>query len=152
MSNYYASKEIKTAKIDYLEYDIDGYVFKPHNKVNQSYISVTQVKIYRKEMINSLLTQKFQKNFERLGQIVLNFLYQDDDQGEEGDYMILLDEIARLRAMVEIKYRKFLGIEKYKEYLDQLYFLDNQLRHKIAMINFKNTLNNQYQETQGRRL
>lgn len=150
MNSYIAKEDSKKASINYMEYDLDGYVFKPHNKVNQSYIRVREVKFYQKEMINSLLTQKFERKFERLGQIILNFLYQDDGTEEDGDFLILLDEVARLKAMVEIKYRKFLGIEKYREYIDQLNFLDNQIRQKIAMINFRTQANLEYEETKGR--
>ena len=150
MSSYLLNKDTSKGSIDYMEYDLDGYVFKPRNKINQSYIKVTQVKIYQRDMIDSLLTQKFERKFDRLAQIILNFLYQDDEEAEEGDFMILLDEVARLKAMVEIKYRKFLGIEKYKLYLDQLYFLDTQIRQKLAVISFKNNLDEEYENSHGR--
>ena len=88
-------------------------------------------------MISAVLTKKFERNFNKLGQIILNFLYQDDDDCNDSDFFILLDEVQRLRSMVEINYKKHLGIEKYKEYLEQLHFLDNQIRQKIAMVNFR---------------
>lgn len=146
MSNYLVDKEAHKAVINYMEYDLDGYEFKPKNKVEQTYIKVKSVKLYRSEMISSILTKKFERNFNRLGQIILNFLYQDDDDCQEGDFYILLDEVARLRAMVEINYRKHLGIEKYKEYLEQLHFLDNQIRQKIAMVNFRNSVRQSYED------
>lgn len=137
MSNYLVDKDTHTAKIDYMEYDLDGYEFRPKNQITQTYIKVKSVKIYKEDMISAVLTKKFERNFNKLGQIILNFLYQDDDDCNDSDFFILLDEVQRLRSMVEINYKKHLGIEKYKEYLEQLHFLDNQIRQKIAMVNFR---------------
>lgn len=137
MSNYLVDKDTHTAKIDYMEYDLDGYEFRPKNQITQTYIKVKSVKIYKEDMISAVLTKKFERNFNRLGQIILNFLYQDDDDCNDSDFFILLDEVQRLRSMVEINYKKHLCIEKYKEYLEQLHFLDNQIRQKIAMVNFR---------------
>ena len=146
MSNYLVDKDTHKAKINYMEYDLEGYEFKPRNKIEHTYINVRSVKIYKEDMISKVLTKKFERNFSKLGQIILNFLYQDDDDCNEGDFYILLDEVARLRAMVEINYKKHLEIDKYKEYLDQLHFLDNEIRQKLAMINFKQSVKQQYQD------
>lgn len=146
MSNYLVDKDTHKAKINYMEYDLEGYEFKPRNKIKHTYINVRSVKLYKEDMISKVLTKKFERNFSKLGQIILNFLYQDDDDCNEGDFYILLDEVARLRAMVEINYKKHLEIDKYKEYLDQLHFLDNEIRQKLAMINFKQSVKQQYQD------
>lgn len=146
MSNYLVNKGIENATINYMEYDLEGYEFRPRNKIKQTYIKVKSVKLYKEDMISSVLSKKFERNFNRLGQIILNFLYQDDEDCNEGDFFILLDEVQRLRSMVEINYRKHLEIEKYKEYLEQLHFLDNQIRQKIAMVNFKQSVRAAYDD------
>ena len=150
MSNYLIKKDKYSASINYMEYDLDGYIFKPKNRNVSKYIKVKQVKIVKNDMITNLLMQKFEKSFDRLGQIIINFLYQDDSEADEGDFIILLDEVARLKSVVEIKYHKHLGIEKYKEYIDELNFLDNQIRQKLAIINFRNRF--EMEETKGRSL
>lgn len=150
MSSYLIKKNSKTNEIVYMEYDLEGYKFYPKNNDGQSYIKVKSVTIYKPEMIDHLLAKKFEKKFERLSQIILKFLYQEDDECDEGDFMILLDEVARLRSVVEIKYRKYLKIEEYKDYLAKLSFLDNQVRQKLALLNYRNQLD--YQVTQGRSL
>lgn len=149
MSSYLIKKDNYTGEIIYMEYDLEGYKFKPkHNNDEKAYIKVNSVTIYKPEMIDHLLTKKFEKKFDRLSQIIINFLYQDDESSDEGDFMILLDEVARLKSIVELKYQKFLEVEQYKDYIHKLAFLDSQLRQKIAIINYKNNLN--YQETKGR--
>lgn len=156
MSNYLIKKDKYSASINYMEYDLDGYIFKPKNRNTKSYIKVKQVKIVKNDMISNLLMQKFEKNFQRLGQIIVNFLYQDESEADEGDFIVLLDEVARLKSVVEIKYRKHLGIEKYREYINELHFLDNQIRQKLAIINFRNSFeyhnNYEMEETKGRSL
>ena len=62
--------------------------------------------------------------------------------------MILLDEVARLKSIVELKYQKFLSNQEYKDYIHKLDFLDTQLRQKIAMVSYKRNL--EYQVEQGR--
>lgn len=143
MSSYLIKKDQKTGEIIYMEYDLEGYKFKPRNSRTQPYVSVKSVTIYKPEMIDHLLAKKFEKKFDRLAQIILKFLYQDDDECDEGDFIVLLDEVARLRSVVEIQYKKFLKIEEYKEYVAKLTFLDNQIQQKLAILNYKNQLNNQ---------
>lgn len=143
MSSYLIKKDQKTGEIIYMEYDLEGYKFHPKASSDKPYVSVKSVTIYKPEMIDHLLAKKFEKKFDRLSQIILKFLYQDDEDCDEGDFMILLDEVARLRSVVEIKYKKFLGIEEYRDYLTKLTFLDNQVRQKLAIINYKNRLNHE---------
>lgn len=148
MSSYLIKKDKYTGEIIYMEYDIEGYKFRPKNDGKKPYIKVNSITIYKPEMIDYLLARKFQKKFDRLAQIIMRFLYQDDDESDETDFYILLDEVARLKAVVDLKYKKFLKNEKYKEYVDKLYFLDNQIRQKIAIIEYKNRLN--YEVTNNR--
>lgn len=148
MSNYMVKKDTQTGKIVYMEYDLEGYSFKPKNTTDKPYISVNNVTIYKPEMIDNLLAKKFSKKFDRLSQIIMNFLFQDDDDSDEGDFMILLDEVARLKSVVELKYQKFLSNEEYKDYIHKLDFLDGQLRQKIAIINYRKNLD--YEVSQGR--
>lgn len=151
MSSYLIKKDQKTGEIIYMEYDLEGYKFRPKNTKDKPYISVKSVTIYKPEMIDHLLTRKFEKKFNRLSQIILRFLYQDDDECDEGDFIILLDEVARLRSVVELQYKKYLGIEEYRDYIAKLTFLDTQVRQKLAVINYKNKINYQVRQ-QGRSL
>ncbi len=148
MSSYLIKKDHNTGEIIYMEYDLEGYKFHPKNNNEQPYINVKSVTIYKPEMIDYLLKRKFQKKFDKLSQIILKFLYQDDDESDTGDLEILLDEIARLKSIVELKYKKYLKIEEYREYISKLSFLDSQVRQKLAILNNLEELN--YQVEKGR--
>lgn len=146
MSSYFIKKDKSTGEIIYMEYDLQGYKFNPRKTTDKPYISVKSVTIYKPEMIDHLLARKFQKKFDRLSQIILRFLYQDDEECDEGDFMIILDEIARLRSVVELEYKKYLKNEEYKDYIHKLTFLDNQVRQKLAYISYKANLNQEITE------
>ena len=109
MSSYLIKKDSTTGEIIYMEYDIEGYKFRPKNNGEKPYIKVNSVTIYKPEMIEHVLTKKFEKKFAKLSSIILKFLYQDDDESDEGDFEILLDEIARLKSVVDLQYKKFLS-------------------------------------------
>ena len=140
MSKYMVQKDKYSGNIVYMEYDLEGYSFKPKTTHDKPYISVNSVTIYEPKMIDNLLSKKFYKKFERLSQIIINFLFQDDTDDDEGDFMILLDEVARLKSIVELKYQKFLSNQEYKDYIHKLDFLDSQLRQKIAIVNYRKNL------------
>lgn len=141
MSIYLIKKDASTGEIIYMEYDLEGYKFRPKNNGEKPYIKVNSVTIYKPEMIEHVLAKKFEKKFTKLSSIILKFLYQDDDESDEGDFEILLDEIARLKSVVDLQYKKFLSNQEYKDYIHKLTFLDAQVREKLAIINYKNRLN-----------
>ncbi len=149
MCSYLIDKGQYSGVIIYMEYDLDGYNFKPRYEQGRPYIQVNSVTIYEPKMIDSLLAKKFQKKFERLSQIIMRFLYDEED-GDEGDYMIVLDEVARLKALVELRYQRFLSVQEYKDYIHKLAFLDNQLRQKLAMISYQNSLEAEVTHGRGR--
>jgi len=147
--SYLIKKDKYSGEIIYMEYDIEGYKFKPRNDLKKPYINVSSVIIYKPEMIDKLLSRKFEKQFNKLSNIIMKYLYTDDDGDEdEGDYMIMLDEIARLKALVENKYKRFLSNEEYKDYIHKITFLDNQVRQKVAILNYQKELN--YEVYKGR--
>lgn len=141
MSSYLIKKDASTGEIIYMEYDLEGYKFRPKNDGEKPYIKVNSVTIYKPEMIEHVLTKKFERKFAKLSSIILKFLYQDDEESDSGDFEILLDEIARLKSVVDLQYKKFLSNQEYKDYIHKLTFLDAQVREKLAIINYKNRLN-----------
>lgn len=141
MCNYSLCKDKTSGIITYNDYDIDGYTFKPRMDKSDSYITVSSVTLFDKHMIDVLLNRKFERKFERLSSLIMKFLFQNDDSSDEGDFIILLDEIARLEALVENKYKRFLEVEEYKDYIHKLAFLDNQLRQKLVIASYRNSLN-----------
>ena len=134
-TNPYTINEIKSLNIK----NIAIYLDINNNFINQDMME--DVNITYKEEVKSPVEAAIEFRMSRLAQVVFRLLYQDIDDTDEGDCFILLDEVAKLKSIIEIKFKLELGIEKYREYLNNLYFLDKQLRNKIAAINYQNSLN-----------
>lgn len=138
---YIVKKVRKNYVIDYMEYDLEGLVIHPKLK-GSDYIKVTSAKFYDEDIINKIINTKFRRQFDNLAKVVVTYL-TSNDENDSGDFMILLDEVAKLQATLEIRYKKFMENEAYKEYMDKLYFLGINLRNKLARINMIEQLHNQ---------
>ncbi len=131
--NYVVKKIRRKYVIDYMEYDLDGLVIHPKLK-GSDYIKVNSAKFYNEDIITKIINTKFRRRFDNLAKVVITYL-NDEDETDSGDYMILLDEVAKLQATLEIKYKHFMENEAYKNYMSKLYFLGINLRNKLVRIN-----------------
>ena len=131
--NYVVKKIRRKYLIDYMEYDLEGLVIHPKLK-GDNYIKVKSAKFYDEEIINKIVRTKFKRQFNNLTNVVFTYL-SSDDETDSGDYMILLDEVAKLQATLQIRYQRFMDNEAYREYMDKLYFLGVNLKNKLARIN-----------------
>ena len=109
-----------------------GYDFKP--KINSCEVKVSKITLYNSSMIDSILSKKIDKAFERLVSITYDVLSSDDDDSAS-DAAIALDEISKLRNVILNKYQKFLNKEKEEDYIKKLRFLENELRSKLIIYN-----------------
>lgn len=140
--NYIVERKTTKFDIDYMEYDNDGLVIHPKLKGN-TYIHVSSAKFYSDDLINKIIVTKFRRQFNNLAKVVFNYLNADEDDADSGDYIILLDEVAHMQATMEIRYKRFMENEQYREYMDKLYFLNINLKNKLARINLIAQMNNQ---------
>ena len=141
MASYLLKKDEKineTANI----IESNGYTFKPNNK-SKNHIEVNKITVIKPNMIDAILTSKFNKNYRRLVMIVFNILQTSDEETSEGDIMIALDEITKSRQIILNKYQKFLKKEKEEKFIKQLRLLENELRAKQINIRM-NMLNQMY--------
>ena len=133
--SYVFAKNRDIERIIYMEFDLDGYQFHPRYNLNQPYIQVSSVKIYKQDMIENLVNNRFASQFNRLAGIILRFIETDDDETSDSDCMLLLDDIERLRRALELNYKKYLENRAYIQYIHDLAILDNELRQKLAYMN-----------------
>ncbi|MBQ7239973.1 MAG: hypothetical protein IJS56_00890 [Bacilli bacterium] len=139
--NYVVKKIRRKYLINYMEYDLEGLVIHPKLK-GDNYIKVKSAKFYDEEIINRIVRTKFKRQFNNLTNVVFTYL-SSDDETDSGDYMILLDEVAKLQATLQIRYQRFMDNEAYSEYMDKLYFLGVNLKNKLARINLMDQIQNQ---------
>lgn len=128
-----------------LEDDLKGYTFSPNSKAKNNF-KVNKITIINPKMIDGILTTKFNKKYRQLVMIVFNILQSNDEDTTEGDIIIALDEIAKLREIILNKYQKFLEHEKEEKFVKQLRILENELRAK--QINIRMNIYNEMQFTE----
>ena len=59
---------------------------------------------------------------------------EDESEGSEGNLIVVLDDIARLRSIIIKKYRTILSRKLEEQFLRRLKLLENELRTKIIDI------------------
>ncbi len=141
MKTYVLSKKKINGLIDYFEYDSDGYVYYPKIDAGLSH----GVNIRDKYLI-SILLYNFDNMFDKLTKSIYAYVTSDDDNDDA--VSMLLDEVSRLKSIVELEYKKHLSIDKYKEYLNKLYYLDSELNRKKAILRYNQEMD--YEMSRGR--
>lgn len=129
MKTYVLSKKKINGLIDYFEYNSDGYVYYPKIDAGLSH----GVNIRDKYLI-SILLYNFDNMFDKLTKSIYAYVTSDNDNDDA--VSMLLDEVSRLKSIVDLEYKKHLSIDKYKEYLNKLYYLDSELNRKKAILRY----------------
>jgi len=131
---YKVKKSKKKWNIDYFEYDLEGFSFHPKHTANND-LNISSIKIFDEDMIKNLVTSKISDKFKILYNTIMTTLYDDDSTNDQNE--IVLGEIQKFKSALEIRYKKFIKNEEYKQYIDNLYYLDIELRNKMAINNYR---------------
>lgn len=129
MANYSIKKDCKAKKLVYIECEAKGYDFSPKPESLNNSLKINKIILINPSLIDKILTMKFKQRYKRILMIVLSIINSNDSS--EGDFMLALDEIAKMRDIVLHKYQTFLKKEKEKVFLEQLRALENNLRLKF---------------------
>ncbi len=132
MSNYKIDKDNKYQTVVQIR-DLDGYDFRPRNKVNQ--INVSKVTIIDNLMIDKILTVKFDRTFKKLIALAMRVL--NDDDASDDDVRIVLDEEKLIKEILQNRYAKYIRHEKELLFLKKLKVIENEMRMKQIAIKKK---------------
>lgn len=132
MSNYKIDKDNKYQTVVQIR-DLDGYDFRPRNKVNQ--INVNKVTIIDNLMIDKILTVKFDRTFKKLIALAMRVL--NDDDSTDDDVRIVLDEEKLIKEILQNRYAKYIRHEKELLFLKKLKVIENEMRMKQIAIKKK---------------
>ena len=133
--NYKVKTTKKKWDIDYYEYDLDGFTFHPNKNSKNKDLQVTSIKIFNEEMIENLVHNKITDKFKILYNKIMQTLYDEDSSDDANE--VVLGEIQKFRSALDIRYKKFMKNEEYKLYIENLYYLDIEIRNKIAINNYR---------------
>lgn len=134
MANFFLKKKNKYLKIIYIP-SCKGYAFKPKLN-NTKYITVNEVIIVNRQMIDEILTIKFEKNFKRLVAMALSVI-NDEDATDDSNTAIVLGEVELVRGILLNRYQKFLNHNKEELFLQKLRLIENEMRMKQVAIKQK---------------
>lgn len=132
MASYLIKKENKTNQIKSME-QFHGYTFSPKKKEGEKrYIDVNEVTVYDSNMIDTILTTKFNRTFTKLLAMIQQVL--DDDEATTSQTELCLDEVELVRQILLNKYEEFLNHEKEQLFLKKLRIVENELKVKQMFI------------------
>ena len=111
--------------------DVEGYTFRPRVS-KKDYLKVSEVTIVDKQMIDKILSTKFDKSFKKVVNMA-SYVINDDDADDDAVKMVL-DEVELVRQILLSRYQKFINHEKEQLFLKKLRLIENELRMKQVQI------------------
>ena len=105
---------------------------------------IKRVTIYDEDKMNKFALSSYSKKHTKVLSIIRDLLSSDD--ATETDFILAIDELARLISILEGKYKEFLKKEEYKKFVDDIFMARSILNNKI--IEYQNEL--LYNEERGR--
>ncbi len=102
--------------------------------IKSSNLNVKEIIILDPFIIDQLIISNFNRRYKKILEYYIAFL-QDEEGDNEGNFMIALDEIARLRSILIKKYNLVVSKKVEEKMLKKLKILENEIRMKI--IDFK---------------
>ena len=128
--------------IMYMEYDDDKYIIKNKNKNG---IHVDTISLYDKKYITDdnkkvVHEDSFKDIFNKLTNIIFNYLYNDEDDTNPDTTSLLIGEVDRLNNELESKYKEFIKREEYYDYLNKLSFLKQELVSREQLNKYRENL------------
>ena len=139
---YIIKKNKHDSTIMYMEYDDDKYIIKNKNKNG---IHVDTISLYDKKYITDdnkkvVHEDSFKDIFNKLTNIIFNYLYNDEDDTNPDTTSLLIGEVDRLNNELESKYKEFIKREEYYDYLNKLSFLKQELVSREQLNKYRENL------------
>lgn len=100
-------------------------------KVKSASLGVKEIIILEPYIIDNLIFNNFNCRYKKILEFYLTIL-QEEDETSEGNFMIALDEIARLRSILIRKYNLVVSKKIEEKMLKKLKILENEIRIKVT--------------------
>jgi len=108
-------------------YDFNGFKYHFSNKCS---LGVDTIIIASPDIIGGLIKSSFNKKYKRILELYLSVI-NPEDEDSDGNLIIALDEIARLRAIIINKYQNIIKKEDTAKLLNKLKLIENEIRTKL---------------------
>ena len=126
---FVVKKDVKTDVITYMEYEkLKGLRFKPKSNTNfEDMISVNEMIVINPSLIEKLISKKCSKSLKKILKMMTALCDDDDD---DSGYMLILDEIERLKNLVVNKYKNYMEEKEYDVLLKKLKIIQQEVEYR----------------------
>lgn len=111
--------------------DLEGFKY----KIKSSKSGVNEINITSPNIIDELIFANFNKKYKKILGYYLALL-QDADDASDGDFLIVLDEIARLKSILIKKYNLVVRKQTEAKMLKKLKIIESEIKNKIINLKF----------------
>ena len=140
----YIIKKESNKKLMYYNVNMSGLEVEPINEVPNQSIKVGKVLLVDDHLQDTYIKKRVNNKLNK----IINFMLQilNDDNTDEGDTIMVLDEINRLKGIVATKYRNFMKDQEYKALLTKLILIEEEFKKNYNEKVFMSYNTNMYEE------
>lgn len=131
--------------------NIDGFRFKPRNKVKYDGVTVHAVTVIKPSFVEKLLRRKIKNKLDVYLQCIINIIDNDeDDPNNETTIRIALNDITRYKSILKTKYYDYLDELYYKLLMRKIDLLEEELQKKKYIYEHKRLLEEEVKTRTGK--
>lgn len=123
MKSFTIKKLKKNLEIEEIDYNTHGFIYKTKND------NIKEINIINPEIISGLIIYNFNKKYKRILSLIL--LSDNEDDSSNGTLMLALDEIARLKNIMESKYYKLLKKKEAEKLHKKIMLTEKDIKNKL---------------------
>lgn len=130
-------------KLAYYKVKINGLVVEPINKASGLSIKANKITLVDEKLISSYIKQRLNKKMNKIVNFMVNII-NDNDSDDDSD--MVLDEVNRLKGIIEKKYKEFLVITDYRNYINKLNIIEEEFQRNYRQKMYMSYLSGNYYE------
>lgn len=120
----------ETIDLDFTK--LDGFLFKPRNKMSYDGIIVNKLVMFNPSFTETILKKKIRNRLEIYLRFIIGLIDQDDDDTDISDLRAALNDLTRYKEIIRRKYLLYLD-KRYAEMLmKKIELLEQELKAKIV--------------------
>ena len=141
---YKVAKEIVATKIALQ--NTDPYLYKFINTIKIGKLTVNEVNIIEKNLINKIITKKIKNKLEIYLNYIITYIDTGDDEGNT-NLRHALNDLTRYKSIIEYKYKKRLEPRYIELLTKKILLIENELKTNINLHEMNNYVE---EETKGK--
>ncbi len=126
---FVVKKDAESDVITYMEYEkLKGLKFKPKKNMKfEDMISVNEMIVINPSLLEKLVSKKCSRTLKK---IIKMMTVISDDEDDDSGYMLILDEIERLKKLVINKYKDYMDEKEYDTLLKKLEIIKQEAQYR----------------------